>query len=193
MKEGRCDPCVVSYRLSSIYVIGGLIETENPSHCGSVQRYDISTDRWDVVALCFSPGMNRFNCQAAVCNDKIIVLQAPDNRASGFLSGYNLCFTCYLYTPETNEWQMFCAPSIPTLAPEIDSILYSSDKPFFSVFYETFEEPLSENIQKLLRGKCDSVRARTGPFRSNNICGEQKTTVRHGSFLHSGCSYGARL
>ena len=45
MKEGRCDPCVVSYRLSNIYVIGGLIETENPSHCGSVQRYDISTDR----------------------------------------------------------------------------------------------------------------------------------------------------
>ena len=99
------------------------------------------------MALCFSPGMNRFNCQAAVCNDKIIVLRAPDNRASGFLSGYNLCFTCYLYTPETNEWQMFCAPSIPTLAPEIDSILYSSDKPFFSVFYETFEEPLSETFK----------------------------------------------
>lgn len=178
MEESCHNPCVLSYRLNSIYVIGGLNTEETISGFGNVQRYDIRTDRWDVVATCLSPNVNRFNCQAAVYNDKIVVLEAPNSRTNAFLSGYNLCFTCYIYTPETNEWQSFCTPSTPTLAPDMDSALSSTDEPFFFVFYETlndrFEQPLSETHKSFYMVNLSLCEPGSVPFVRTTFVGSKK-------------------
>ena len=94
---------------------------------------------------------------------------------------------------------MFCAPSIPSLAPEIDSILYSSDKPFFSVFYETFEEPLSETFKSFYVVNVTLCEPGPVPFVQTTFVGSKKLQFATDSLCtpvalcRGALKYGARL
>ena len=61
-EQERTNPCTVNVKDKHIYLIGGI--SANGNNLGSVSRYDIINDKWEVMPM---PELNEARHSASAC------------------------------------------------------------------------------------------------------------------------------